>query len=174
MALNREDEISLREYETCQQHINAMMSHYWILFSVFMPVSTALLAIVPYVILTLNEAKWIILIFGLGIVFILIFLKIYFNRVNALISIAYFRMREIETQLGMFKNLYVHQLDHWDKNILVNEVKSRIDAPLRGKHTGHRGRTFIGFIFYVLIALWLLSILWAFIAPCIGITKISS
>ena len=118
----KKQEILLKEYEVSQQHLNIMMSHYWTLFGVFMPVSTALLGAVPYIILNFNKPQLLILALGSGIIIILFCLKFYFNRVNAMISADYFRMREIETKLGMFKNLYIHELDHWDEKQLDNEV----------------------------------------------------
>jgi hypothetical protein len=170
--MNRED-ILLKEYEVCQQHLNTMMSHHWVLLGVFMPVSTALLGVVPYILWNFSKPQWLIIPLGVGVSIILFCLWRYFKRVNAMISVDYFRMREIEAELGMLKNLYVHELDHWNPPKLDNATRERIKS-LRAKHIGEIGKRAMGITYWVLIVLWMLAIISAFVVPCIGIIPSSS
>ena len=141
----------LTEYQVCQQDINSRASRYWTIVGVFMAINTALLGWVAFSIISngvsLNESvKWLVyinenfnwlvlvLVLGFGIIAILVFLMLWLKRVNCLIHISYYRMREIEFELRMAKNWIVDVLDNkWDN--LSTKEKGRL-ANLHKDHIG--------------------------------------
>ncbi|MDH5695173.1 MAG: hypothetical protein OEZ00_00990 [Dehalococcoidia bacterium] len=98
----------------------------------------------------------------------------YFDRVNFLININYYRMRQIEDELGMRKNWLVHILDH--RNQMSGGQRGRFTdllntyppRPLwrfwaRTWYTPPTGRWSIRGIFLALIILWMVLIVVVFL-----------
>jgi len=122
-------EILLKEYEVCQQHNDSIGSQVWTSTSIFMSINVAVLGGVAYGIITkgipLEEnTKWLVLALGLGIISIFTFWMRWLNRMQFLTSINYERMREIEDELGMWKNWMARGLDDWDK--LSDDKKKKL------------------------------------------------
>ena len=161
------DEALLKEYEVCQQAINANASRYWTIVGIFIPISTAVLAWVFYTITSYrlffnSNAEWLVLVLGVVIIVILVLLWFWLKRVNLFISISYFRMREIERKLGMLKNLTVDWVDHPEK--APNEQKARIKKILRCYPPPIlRETTSLSWIFFVIGTMWVFFIALAFI-----------
>ncbi len=124
-------EILLKEYELCQQDIIDTSSRYWTVVNIFMAVSTAILGAIAATIISGNFIKYafqrdtspqilvagsVIIVLGGGMISVLKCLKDWLRRVNCLATIHYERMREIETQLGMWKNWRVHGIDNWNNS----------------------------------------------------------
>ena len=110
-------QILLKEYETCQSEIESIGSRYWTIFSVFLPINAGLLGWLLNSIISRSsgfpfgtDVRLLALVLGVGMILIIVFLWCYFNRVNFIISISYYRMRQIEIELGMWKNWFVHIL----------------------------------------------------------------
>lgn len=138
-------EILLKEYELCQQDIIDTSSRYWTIVSIFMAVSTAILGAIATGLISGNFISQAIqrhalpqtlvvgsfvFVLGGGIITILVFLMKWLDRVNCLTVINYERMREIETELGMRKNLRV------DFNDKIHDKKISIDP--RAKPTQYK------------------------------------
>jgi len=104
------EEISLKEYEVCQQHNNTIGTQAWQATSIFLLVN---LGIVTFVFQrgTHNRDSFA-LVLVIGIIFILIsyFWRRWVKRRGFVTKINYQRMREIEEELGLWKNRYVHLL----------------------------------------------------------------
>ena len=105
-----------------ERHINSSASRYWIIVGIFMGISTALLGGVAYGFMSnsirLNVNIWVTivpLVLGSGIIVILVGLKRYVRRVTYIMRLNYERMREIEVELGMWRNWRVHILDQWHR-----------------------------------------------------------
>lgn len=128
--MERRDEIHLREYESCQSHINALATEYWIGVGVFMGINAVLLGGLLYSVLqriniqvlfkdTLSGNEFIqviavgglIFFLSLAMIFILKCLSGWLGRVNSSIRATYERMREIETYLEMWRGWLIHGLD---------------------------------------------------------------
>ncbi len=123
-----ERETWLVEYQACEQESNSNALSYWTLAGIFIGLSSILLGGLIYSIVANIEIfttigvkddafilRIIILIFGLAMLFILVFLWLWLKRTNYLMDINYARMREIELRLGMCKSLRVLVLDKWNK-----------------------------------------------------------
>jgi hypothetical protein len=116
------EEVLLKEYEICQKSISTDASRYWVVVGIFIGINTALLGAIAYKIAYNNLGhyrgfEWIVptlvTIFGIGMIIIITRLKLWATRVNWLIRIKYHRMQEIESELGMRANIYIHYLDEW-------------------------------------------------------------
>jgi len=114
------ENVLLKEYEVCQQQNNSIGSQYWVIFGIFMSVSTVLLGWLAYSIVSerIPNAGWPVFILGVCVILIFALLKRYFDRVNFIIDFNYDRMREIELDLDISKNWRFHIIDR------VNRLKS--------------------------------------------------
>jgi len=185
--MSKED-IFLREYETCHSHNNSIGSEVWISTTVFLSINVALLGGITYGIMTNGlptNAKWLVLVLGLGIILIFIKWIRWLWRMQFLTSINYERMREIEDTLGMEKNWMARGLDlkydtkqraEWDK--LPDERKNRINKlsehyPLKlwkrfPKYARPRGFESLRSIAWIVIVIWLFFIVMAFnVSDCL-------
>ena len=122
--------ILLREYETCQEDSRAEASSYWTIFGIFISINTAIIGGLAYGLFNTNFINailnkenipniivklTILTILFMGIILITKFLESWLDRVNYLIQNNNRRMREIEIELGMWKNLRIHILDKWNR-----------------------------------------------------------
>jgi len=174
--------VLLREYETCQSKINSIASQYWTIFSIFLPINTGLLVWLMSSIISRNSisqsgtnARLLVIVLGLGMILIIGFLWRYFNRVNFIISISYYRMLHIEVELGMWSNRLIDIIDNWQS---TSEEKRSKFADLRNKypreqwwkfwrssqgHVSPSGRGSMRSIFLVLTLLWVAFIVLVFV-----------
>ncbi len=133
----------LTEYQTCQQENSAESSSYWTLTSIFIGFSSALLGGLVYGVLSnkfllqailSKDADQLqnneILLFGIitclisiAVLFILYFLKRWLKRVSFLQQINFYRMRDIERDLGMWASWRIHGVDHWRDGNFDREIK---------------------------------------------------
>jgi hypothetical protein len=170
-------EILLREYETCQQNISFHATRYWAVVGIFMAVSTAALGGLIYGALSSNmlfttscksmlpqilAIGTLIVIFGLGMIVMLVSLKRWIRRINWLIFAKYFRMREIESQLGMAANWMIDTVDQ-DWNRLSPMEQNRL-ARLHERHEPPLETRYFITILYTLVSLWGVVIVGALIA----------
>lgn len=124
VAMAKNKEALLKEYESCQRHNHHVANHYWLITGIFMSVNTAIMGGITISIISGSmPANWairlvigiVVALFGLGIVYILHRLKLYLRRVNFHILFNYERMRDIESELGMWSNWRVFGVDRWDE-----------------------------------------------------------
>ncbi len=168
--MNRQD-VLLKEYEVCQQDINHNASQYWVVVGIFMGINTVLLGWVVYSIIQKSEppsenAKWLVVVLGLAVIAIVAVLWFWMNRVNFLIRISHHRMQEIETELGMRKNLIINLLDDGKKR---GVKKEDIPTDLSKYYPPPRsGATIVPWMFGIVIFLWVFFIVVAWF-PCIRI-----
>ena len=189
------EEILLKEYEVCQRDADASARNFWTTFGFFVSFSTAIIGgMIAFGIRTqyINEIHpiWLglILIFGIIVLIVLCFLKSWLERVNYFIGSNNRRMRDIEIELGMEKNLRVWALDKWEKlcreenkeqyetlrkkivqnfEFISDEKKQRIancEEPLPDDYkppaTGRK--VFFRKLFYPLISIWGILVLLIF------------
>ena len=168
-TMDKQD-ILLKEYEVAQQHLTAMISHYWQIFSILIPVNTAFFGAVIYAILrsTPNVGVLAVMVGIIGIITML-FLWKYWERVKFYIAADYHRMHEIEAILGMSKNLMVHYLDQYNDrwSELDDSAQKRLDE-LHKKHISSP-RIYIQLVFWAFIAMWVVCIVLSFILPCLKV-----
>jgi len=160
-------EILLKEYETYQQDISFHGSRYWTIVGIFIAVSTAMLGGLIYGLVSngvllkaLQESALpqifivglLTIIVGAGMITILVFLKCWIRRVNWLAYVSYFRMREIESKLGMAKNWIVDVIDNDWQNLSPIEQKRL--TRLHKRHKAPKEVNYFMNILRVLIALW--------------------
>jgi len=143
--VNRQ-EILLKEYEACQSYLSSLGYQYWISAGVFMAVNTALLGAMLYGVVQYGNSLElcdilipgvIILILGVGMIMILVFLKQWLKRVHFVIKACYERMREIEAELGMWRNWMIHGVDHMVRCEEDYEFDKTITAEDRARLTGY-------------------------------------
>jgi hypothetical protein len=107
----------LTEYQVCQHDNNTSAQNYWLLSSIFIGASSAVLGWLLYALITrptqcpLNPV--VITVISGAMIAILIFLKGWAKRIQYLADRNYERMREIELELGMWKSWRIHSLDRW-------------------------------------------------------------
>jgi len=104
------EEILLKEYEVCQKDSSSMISAHWTAAGVFLGINTAVLGAIAYGILLRHEKiQLLVLGLGVGVILIIVGLMFWTKRVSSLVNTNNKRMRQIERQLGMRKNLMVKQ-----------------------------------------------------------------
>ena len=173
-------QILLKEYGICHEDSNALASRFWSFANIFIPTNLALLGLLVSFILnntaTLNSS-FIILIVGLVAIIILICVLFWLKRINHLVQFNYSRAREIEIELGMWKNLRLHAIDSFkDNSFNTKSISKDMGSKLLEYHEPewwqknkrfflrpHIGSSSVYTIFYTLIALWIMLIIYGFI-----------
>lgn len=139
---NSREAILLKEYELCQRQNHHVANHYWLITGIFMSVNTAIMGGIIISIISGSMPTdlavrlvigVLVALLGLGIVYILHRLKLYLKRVDFTIWLNYKRMRDIESELGMWSNWRVVGVDQWDAEkqnfndeVLDDDVKGRL------------------------------------------------
>jgi len=100
------EEVLLKEYETCQSHINTLGTQNWQSAGIFLAAN----ALITGFVFSLKPHDWgnfaAVLATGIAFIFIFYFWKLWLKRQKFAQLALYVRMREIETELGMWKNWY--------------------------------------------------------------------
>jgi len=115
------EQILLKEYETCQSHINSMDSQSWVSFSILISVNLLLIGQVVYNLVKksapINGHAELMIVIGLGVaaLIILFIFKHWHKRIRFMVLLNRERMRTIETRLEMWKNWRVYGLDLFDR-----------------------------------------------------------
>ena len=166
------EEILLKEYELCQRHNSDVANHYWIVSGTFLTVNTAVFTGIVYSILSGNIPRdlgfWVVLLLGLALGTVLWFLRLYRRRIDFQISVNWHRAREIELELGMWKNWRVVGVDSWKGDDFSNQISNDMKTRLLRYHSkdwwkfwresetyqSPIGRKTADLMFYVLIGLW--------------------
>lgn len=171
----RNQKVLLKEYETCQQDINTTVSRYWITVGIFIGVNTALWAAIVYKTASTSLAnninwEWIVTpilvtIFGLAMIIILHSLGKWLDRVNWLLHVKYFRMRQIENRLGMMANIYIDALDNWNQLSKEQRTRNSLDELHTRYPAVSREGLNLHFIYNLLTIIWILLILVAWLFP---------
>jgi hypothetical protein len=175
-------QVLLKEYEMLHEDANALQSRFWTFASVILGFNTALLGGVGYFVVTratslYGTGKWIIAV-GISalivcIILMLIFLKKWKDSINKIQRFNYHRAREIELELGMWKNWRFLGLsnfdkmeeDHW-KTALGPNAKKILDKyyteeeweDIVKAYSYTKGEKLVSGIINVLIALWILLV----------------
>lgn len=113
-------EILLREYECCQQEDHHLMNHYWTIFGILASGNTITIGLLASTTqFELRSLSSVIGILVLAVVAIamLHYLRLYRRRVDFRIIVNYERMREIEFDLGMWRNWRIHGIDDQEKRM---------------------------------------------------------
>jgi hypothetical protein len=111
---NQQRQALMTEYQVCQHDNNTSAQNYWLLSSIFIGGSSAVLGWLLYALLTRPDLDpTLISATGGAMIAILIFLKGWAKRIQYLADRNYERMREIELELGMWKSWRIHSLDRW-------------------------------------------------------------
>ena len=189
----------LAEYQACQQDNSSSGTSYWTMAAIFIGISSVLILGLGYGVITNAELQkmWleqlqgkpseiqaiqalqtISTVVGILIVLMLSFVRLWLRRIRLLQQINFHRMREIESQLGMWKSWRVHGVDHWNSkgdnfdNEISDEDKGRLLGyqpkkfwrrwSTRPRYARPSGWYYDG-IFYVLIflCLFLAFIVWS-------------
>jgi hypothetical protein len=115
MGIDRQrQEVLLKEYEVCQQDETAVGARAWQATAVLLPVVAGGLAYASWSDKIQNAVtNWDLVILACFYISVIVSWMVIVYRQVRQQRIAYFRMQEIEWDLGMRKNLYAHWLDHW-------------------------------------------------------------
>jgi hypothetical protein len=180
------DEILLKEYEICHEDCNALGSRFWSFANIFIPTNLALLGLLLSIMLNkpdISNIRFIILIVGPAAIGILIFVLRWLKRVNALNRFNYDRAREIEIQLGMWKNRRLNAIDNFENNkFKTDKIRPDTTSILLIYHNlewwrnkknpflnPFIGSTSVCAIFIILMILWFIlfiyGIIYGFIIP---------
>jgi len=169
MTLTDSQEILLTEYKTCQEDVDSLRSHYWVVFGAFVPISTALFGAIVFAVFhspRYDFIEWITLAIGIGMIFVICVLLRYLRRVNFFIWVNQYRMRRIESELGMKKNILVHIRDNYKEEELTSEQRmicGNIYDESRKIYAGKVSDKYMPPVYGVLIGLWSLLIAFAFV-----------
>jgi hypothetical protein len=127
------EEIQLKEYDVCQQHINNMNTQVWQATSIFLLVNVGVLAYVFQRVK--HDFDSLLIVLAVGIIFILVFhlWKRWINRAQYNMVVKWERMREIEDELGMWGNWYIHILDGLKSKEIKNEDLSILPREKQNK-----------------------------------------
>jgi len=133
----------LTEYQACQNDNSYSAQSYWTMAAIFIGISSALLGGFLYGLIQNtkllrallqevipNDAlpqAWalcvIVTVVGGVVIAILYFLRRWLRRVAFLQQINFERMRDIERQLGMWKNWRVHGVANWKDGDFTNKIR---------------------------------------------------
>jgi hypothetical protein len=163
------EQILLTEYQTCQSDVMSLKAHYWITVGIFVGINTALLAMVASSIVSVEKELWgvfishLVLGLGISVILLLAFLWFWLCRTNLFIRINYARMREIEYELGMQKNLLIHWIEHL--NDTPNKYREKVNKLrkiyIRGIH--FRGVHCVLSMYSIIGLLWIFFIIATYI-----------
>ncbi|MBI2851089.1 MAG: hypothetical protein HYX80_08645 [Chloroflexi bacterium] len=170
-------EILLKEYETCQSDNNTLASRFWVVSGIYVSLNTAILAGLLAASTSSGGAfpvatiKPLSLMLGLGTICINVLLFLYQTRINYTIQINYYRIQQIESEVGMRKGYLIDALDRWKK--LPDEKKKQLSDlrdrfPSRScfwllafwrydKYVPPLGR-WLSLIFVILVVFWVVFI----------------
>jgi len=156
----------LAEYGACQSEANASGSYVFQMGSIFFVTTLALVGTaISYLIKTDGGAYRLVLVILLGVFSItaLVVWKKYANRQHFIRDVMYYRMRMIERELDLRKNLYVHLLDEASKDTYGDETWLPLEKTERTtlwkKYVNHPGRKPRGFQLVRRVA-WFAIIAW--------------
>jgi hypothetical protein len=143
----------LAEYQACQEDINSSGNSYWTMAAIFLGISSAIMLGLMGGIIINNDLlqllvkstaetsvpaeiqmlRNIVVVIAIAVILVIACLRLWLKRVTFLQQINYERMRDIESQLGMWKSWRVHGVDHWkvetcdfDKEIKEIDDKTRL------------------------------------------------
>ena len=147
-----QEEILLKEYETCQSDIDSITSHYWTIVGVFIAITSALLGALPFGMLQSGSLNAIfkedatrvellqllmltlfVIMLGLGMIAVIVFLKRYHKRTGHIVSVAHERMLEIEDILNMRRGWIYYGLDRMSKQDGNYDFNHKVDNETRAK-----------------------------------------
>ena len=160
--MNRQ-EVLLKEYEVCQQHINTMGTQNWQSVSIFLVFNALVFGFVINM-QTHNHGSFVaVSAIGIAVIFIFYLWMLWVQRQEFVQRALYERMHEIEGELGMWKNWYAVILDELksneeiDTSILPKEKKEPIKKLRKhyAKAWGYRGLRYMAFI---IMASWMFLI----------------
>ena len=129
------------------------ISRYWSVVGIFIPINTILLGGSIYTVIGSDSIRDLLLVpFSLAMSFILWQLLRWLARVNYKIQLTYYRMREIENELGMLENLTIHWIDHPEETPKGQEQRvskiRQLYKPPKSENQAFKA------IIYALIVLW--------------------
>ena len=169
------EEILLKEYEVCQQHINSIGTQVWQATAIFLSVNAAVLAYIFQKEWYGQDVDRFLLALSVSVIFIIIlnFLRLWIKRQWFTQLTLYERMREIEDELGMWKNWYMFIPDKLKTKELSEErlktlpkEKSDKVKELIKNYAGPAGFTGLQWITVLLMVGWGLLIIREFINCC--------
>lgn len=162
--------VLLKEYEVCQQHINTLGTQNWQSASIFLLVNALILAFVFSMKTHDRDSFMLVLITGVMVSLIFYLWRSWIKRQQFVQVMAYQRMREIEQELGLWKNWYVcifdklqsKELEESRLNSFSKENSSRI-RQLRDyykcEYAKAAGYTGLKWIAIIIMVSWLFLIL---------------
>lgn len=168
-------QILLKEYEVSQAYSSHKETQVWQTASIFIALSLAGIALLGRA----EGHSWsqlgLVAIVGVASIAILLFWSRILIRWTNYDRITMYRMREIESELGMWKNRYIDDLDYYQENEehKVVWLESEATAPQRLSDLAERyGKTWsakgggqaVGWIRWTLILAWVVIVLqeWVF------------
>lgn len=167
MTLTDRQEILLTEYKTCQEDITSLRSHYWVVFGVFIPINTALFGAIVFAVFhspRYDFMEWVTLAIGLGMSFILYVLFRYLRRVNFFIWVNQYRMRYIDSELGMAKNILVQIRDKCEEELTADQRNLFLNfyEESSKEYVGNVSHAYMPWVYRLFIVFWALLIIFAF------------
>jgi hypothetical protein len=173
------EEILLKEYETCQSHINSIGSQVWVSTTIFLTINVTLLSGLLYSFITknvfslenINEIvklqilgpRIAVTALGIGIIVVLHRWKQWMKRMKFHTAVNFDRMGTIERRLGMSRHTISRRLDKFFKNkkrwtpVQKKNSKGRRKFWEFSRESGFDGLNWIALI---VIILWVLSIVY--------------
>lgn len=173
-------EILLREFESCERENHQLTNHYWTIFGILASGNTIAIGLLASITQFELSSFWSIIgivILGIGAIFMLHHLRLYRRRIDFRIFANYERMREIESDLKMWRGWRIFGIDdQWDKihkkkysDVINPDERARLLAyhpeswwiKWTEKEVYHKpaGRHMADIIIWTLKAFWLLSAL---------------
>lgn len=162
-------DILLKEYELAQTAFHELEKNTWQTAGIFVVLSIGGVSLL----LTRNQHDWtnFFIVTGIGLISILILWLWYggiYYRWWALQGVFIYRMREIETEIGMWKERYIHYLNvtrTWKRPYALGDEKdrlARLDSEIRHYATAS-ARARMRALVFALILGWILLIIYELI-----------
>ena len=158
--------VLLKEYEVCQQHINAIGTQSWQSVSIFFLVNAIVLGFVLSMQEHNNGSFVTVLVIGVAMSCIFWFWKLWVRRQQFVQLGKYVRMREIEEELGLWTNWYIWICENLNNNLinqmeydsLPSEKREKIDE-LKKRYVKPAGYSGLQNMALIIIASWLFIII---------------
>lgn len=157
--MESEDKL-LEEYRLGQEYVVALHEQIWQIGSILIATSLGTFAIIAAFQSITMSSLIISIVSGVISTSLLVIWYLIMERFGSFIRVSYYRLREIEVELGLWRNRYINYLDNpseIDLTQLSEFEKKRLDRlqkTFRGKYSRIGARTFERWLIMLIPLVW--------------------
>lgn len=163
--MESEDKL-LEEYRLGQEYAVALHEHVWQIGAILIAASLGTFAIIAaFQSITISSLVASIIVAIVSTSLLIVWYLI-MERFGSFIRVSYYRMREIEAELGLWRNRYINHLDNPSQTDLAHLSESekkrldRLEAAFQGRYLRIRARTFERLLIVLIPLVWVCWIIY--------------